>query len=183
MNPLAFFKWYRRLRGGYWALRNRWWVKVKRTDDHDEEHRTWQSARGMGISVVILMAATCWYVYAAPPPTTATVSFKWLPDTNDMAGLSTNDYCTNITVVFYQTKNINQPTNQWPVVDSVPVPILLSQGMPGAVWSHQFPVDGKAAFYAIVMTNGNGGSSPFSNLAPGLTGPNAGVIILPLKLQ
>ncbi len=185
MNILNRFAWYRRLRGGYWALTPKGkWVKATINDPHDEEHRTWQSARGMGISVAVLIIGTCLYVYAqaAAPPTTAVATFTWLPDTNDMAGLSTNAYVTNLTVLFYSTKNVNQPTNQWPIVAFTPLTPLLLQGPVGSLWTYSFPIDGKAAYYALTMTNLNGGASPFSNLAPGLTGPNTGTL-LPLKLQ
>ena len=121
-------------------------------------------------------------LYAAPPPTQAVATFSYLPDTNDMAGLSTNAYITNLAAVIYSTKNINQPTNQWPIVAWTPLTPLLLQGPVGTIWTYSFPMDGKAAFYALVLTNLNGGASPFSNLAPGLTGPNAGTL-LPLKLQ
>ena len=133
----------------------------------------------IGLSAVAVALVV---IHAAPPPTSVVATFNWLPDTNDMAGLSTNAYVTNITVVFYSTKNINQPTNQWPIIASTPMTPLLLQGPVGSQWTYSFPIDGKAAFYAIVMTNLNGGASPFSNLAPGLTGPNAGTL-LPLKLQ
>ena len=130
----------------------------------------------IGLSAIALAII----IHAAPPPTQAVAKFNWLPDTNDMAGLSTNDYKTNITAVIYSTPNINQPTNQWPVIASSLL-VSLVESPPG-IYTYSFPMDGKSRFYAVVMTNGNGGSSPFSNLAPGLTGPNAGVL-LPLKLQ
>jgi hypothetical protein len=185
MNPLNRFSWYRRLRGGYWVLlANGKWSKTTIDQPHDEEHRTWQSARGMGwlVTISVLSICTILIAQAAPPPTTAVATFNFLPDTNDMAGLTTNAYITNITVLFYSTKNVNQPTNQWPIVAWTPLVSLLPQGPVGSWWVYSFPIDGKAAFYALTMTNGNGGASPFSNLAPGLTGPNTGTI-LPLKLQ
>ena len=133
--------------------------------------------RIIGLSVVALALIA---IHAASPPTQAVAKFNWLPDTNDMAGLSTNDYKTNISAVIYSTPNINQPTNQWPVIASSLL-VSLVESPPG-IYTYSFPMDGKSRFYAVVMTNGNGGTSPFSNLAPGLTGPNAGVL-LPLKLQ
>jgi hypothetical protein len=132
----------------------------------------------IGLSAIALAII----IHAAPPPTQAVATFSFFPDTNDMAGLSTNDYITNITVVFFSTKNVNQPTNQWPVIASTPLTPLLLQGPVGTLWTYEFPMDGKSAFYALVMTNLNGGASPFSNLAPGLTGPNSG-ILFPLKLK
>ena len=117
---------------------------------------------------------------ALPSGNTVTINVKWLPDNTEMAGLSTNDYKTNISAVIYSTPNINQPTNQWPVIASSLL-VSLVESPPG-IYTYSFPMDGKSRFYAVVMTNGNGGTSPFSNLAPGLTGPNAGVL-LPLKLQ
>ncbi len=130
------------------------------------------------VSIGLLLIVA--HLWSAAPPTMAVATFKWLPDTNDMAGLSTNDYKTNITAVIYSTPNINQPTNQWPVIASAML-LSLVESPPG-IYTFAFPIDGKSRFYAVVMTNGNGGSSPFSNLAPGLTGPNAGTL-LPLKLQ
>jgi len=135
--------------------------------------RTTVSVLSLGILIAL----------AAPPATTVTIPMKWMPDPANMAGLSTNDYCTNIVALILSTTNVNQPTNQWPVVASVPVPNLLLQGQPGTIWNYTLQMDGQSRFYAIVMTNGNGGSSPFSNLAPGLTAPTAGTIPLPLKVQ
>ncbi len=132
------------------------------------------------LSIPVLIVAL--RIWAAAPPTQAVATFQWMPDPNDMAGLSTNDYCTNITTVIYSTQNVAIPTNLWPAIASVKVSTLLSQGPPGTLWTYQFPIDGKSRFYGFVMTNGNGGTSPFSNLAPGLTGPNAGTL-QPLKLQ
>ena len=115
----------------------------------------------------------------AASQSTVTLAFSWLPDNTQMAGLSTNDYCTNIFVVFYSTKNVNQPTNQWPVVSFTPMINLLSQGAPGTIWTNQLTMDGNSRFYSLTMTNGNGGASPFSNVAPGLISPLAGVLYNP----
>jgi hypothetical protein len=134
-------------------------------------------------TIALLSIGVALIALAAPLPNTVTVNFKWVPDNTQMAGLSTNDYCTNITALVLSTVNVNQPTNQWPVVAILSVASLLSQGPPGTIWTNQLQMDGNARFYAIVMTNGNGGSSPFSNLAPGLTAPTAGTIPLPLKVQ
>lgn len=135
------------------------------------------------LSVFALSMAVAALVFAAPPPNTVTASFKWLPDNSQMAGLSTNDYCTNIVVTFLSTVNVNIPTNNWPTVLFTPITAFLSQGPPGTTWTQQLSMDGNARFYAIVMTNNNGGSSPFSNLAPGLTAPLAGQIVQPLKVS
>lgn len=118
-------------------------------------------------------------ISAAPPPNNVTLFFSWLPDNTQMAGLSTNDYATNITVVFYSTKNVNIPTNNWPIIGSVSVNSLLSQGPVGSTWMWQMVSDGNSRFYGIVMTNNNGGASPFSNLAPGLVAPTTGTLLTP----
>ena len=113
--------------------------------------------RIIGLSVVALALIA---IHAASPPTQAVAKFNWLPDTNDMAGLSTNDYKTNISAVIYSTPNINQPTNQWPVIASSLLVSLVES--PAGTYTYAFPMDGKSRFYAVVMTNGNGGTSPWS---------------------
>jgi len=133
--------------------------------------------------IALAFVAIAVTVAAVNPPTQVILKWTWLPDNTQMAGLSTNDYCTNITVLVLSTPNVATPTNQWPVVASIPVTSLLPQGPPGSLWSFQLTMDGLSRFYALVNTNGNGGASPFSNLAPGLTPPTAGVIQLPLKVQ
>ena len=130
------------------------------------------------IAAIIAIAAI-----AASGPSNVTIYFKWLPDNTQMAGLSTNDYCTNISALVLSTPNVAVPTNLWPVVATLPVSPLLSQGPPGTTWSTVLQMDGQSRFYAVVMTNQNGGTSPFSNLAPGLTPPAAGTIPQPLKVQ
>ena len=132
------------------------------------------------IAAIIAIAAVA---IAAPGPNSVTIYFKWLPDNTQMAGLSTNDYCTNISALVLSTPNVAVPTNLWPVVATLPVSPLLSQGPPGTTWSTVLQMDGQSRFYAVVMTNQNGGTSPFSNLAPGLTPPAAGTIPQPLKVQ
>ena len=133
--------------------------------------------------ITLASVAIALTILAVNPPTQVTLQWTWLPDNTQMAGLSTNDYCTNITVLVLSTPNVTTPTNQWPVVASIPVTNLLSQGAPGSLWTLQITMDGLSRFYAIVNTNGNGGASPFSNLAPGLTAPAPGKIQLPLRVQ
>ncbi len=131
------------------------------------------------IAVVLSVIGIVFLVRAAPQPNNVTLYFSWLPDNSQMAGLSTNDYCTNITVVFYSTVNVNIPTNNWPIIGSVPVTSLLAQGPVGTVWTNRSQSDGNSRFYGFVMTNNNGGCSPFSNLAPGLVSPTSGTLLLP----
>lgn len=134
------------------------------------------------LSIPFGLIFACAVAMAVLPDSTVFFSFKWLPDQTQMAGLSTNEYSTNITVTIVSTVNVATPTNQWPVVAAFPMSVFMTQGPPGTIWTNQLAMDGLSRFYAIVMTNGNGGSSPFSNLAPGLTAPVAGVL-LPLKVQ
>ena len=131
------------------------------------------------ITIGLSVLGIVFLVRAAPQPNKVTLCFTWLPDNTQMAGLSTNDYCTNITVVFYSTVNVNIPTNNWPIIGSVPVTNLLSQGPVGTVWTNQSVSDGNSRFYAFTLTNNNGGAAPFSNLAPGLVSPTSGALLMP----
>lgn len=132
------------------------------------------------LSILLILIVS--RAFAVLPTTTVLLSFKWLPDNTQMAGLSTNDYCTNITATFRSTTDVSLPTNLWPVVSFVPLTNFFNQGPLGSTWTNQIVIDGASRFWGVVMTNGNGGASPFSNLAPGLSAPAAGVL-MPLVVK
>jgi len=128
------------------------------------------------LSLLLLSAST---VFA----TEVYESFSFVPNTNYMAGLSTNDYTTNLVVNILSTVNVNTPSNQWNIVVSTPMQQYLSQGPVGSTWTNLIVTDAKARFYTIQITNYNGVFSPFSVLAPALPAVEAGLIVQPLKVK
>lgn len=114
---------------------------------------------------------------AAPPSVPVTLSFTWTPSQAEMAGLSTNDYATNIVFVILSTVNVTQPTNQWPQVAVLPAPQFLNQGPVGTLWTNQMPFDGASRFFALIVSNTTSTTTSFfSNLAPWFQSSLPGVL-------
>lgn len=91
-----------------------------------------------------------------------TLVWTWAPSTNEMGGLSTNDYATNVWFQLVATTNITMPMTNWTVV---------IDHVPASPWQTQYnaqiglPSNGAPQFYAgRTMTLRD--VSPFSNVAP-----------------
>ena len=111
------------------------------------------------------------------------LSFVFVPNTNFMAGLGTNDYTTNLVVNIQSTTNVNTPTNQWTTVISTPMQQYLTQGPVGSTWTNILFTDAKARFYTIQITNYNGVSSSFTQPAPALSAVEPASLNQPLKVK
>ena len=93
-----------------------------------------------------------------------------------MVGLSTNDYCTNITIVVYTHTNLAVPMTNWFYSTNWNAASFLTQGPIGSMWNGIVPTDGNARWYTIQITNNNGIVSPFSKPAVLLTQPQIPVV-------
>jgi len=114
---------------------------------------------------------------AAGTASNRTLQFKWAPNPVDLGGMSTNDYCTNITIVAFSVTDCTVPTNLWPAVASWPATYFLNQGPPGSQWAAVVQTDQSVRFYMLAATNGSGVASPFSNAATWVPAPPAGVVL------
>lgn len=111
----------------------------------------------------LVLLLSCLSVHAAQ----ITLGFTWKPSVQETAGLTMNDYSTNIVFVFLSTTDVTQPTNTWPAFATIAATSFTNQNPIGLLWTNQFVADGSSRFYAIVVSNvTSGGTSPFSNLAP-----------------
>jgi hypothetical protein len=92
---------------------------------------------------------------------TVTITTSLALDNTQMGGMSTNDYCTNLVLVIYSSKNITTPTNLWPVVQVTPCSQLLPQGLPPTPWTNALAIDNSTRFYSAQVTNYNNEAGPF----------------------
>lgn len=131
--------------------------------------------------LAILFCCSAISLQAAPPAVSITLSFKWYPGQGELAGLSTNDYLTNIVFNLVSTPDVTMPTNQWPVFATWTATQFTNQGPAGSVWTNTITMADQSRFFAIVVSNiAVGAVSPFSNLAPWFQPPIPGVL-LPLR--
>lgn len=90
-----------------------------------------------------------------------TVTWTWQPTPEEMGGLSTNDYCTNVWFQLLSCTNVTMPMTNWTIV---------LDNIPSAPWKTQYvaqvglPSNSGPQFYAgRTLTVRD--KSPFSNVA------------------
>lgn len=126
---------------------------------------------------LLLFPLLCLSLCAAPISTNVTFYFHW-PGPSDFAGMTTNDYMTNIMFYIYSTTNTANPVTTWPLYSTWQGTMFLVQGPIGSQWTNTIPVDFTGARFfsmrAYSPRAAGGGYSPFSAvdfiLAPLVTG-------------
>lgn len=120
----------------------------------------------MKIRAILIIAAAILGL-AAVPSNTVTLVFTMQIDPNTLGGASASVIGSNFTAVIYSTTSVTTPTNQWPVVATIPAgPLISTQGPPGTLWTNQITTDTSTRFYLLQWTNTvNGGAGPFSPVA------------------
>lgn len=130
--------------------------------------------------IILSTLLVCGWAHAAGANTNrVSLGFTWVPLVSDMAGLSTNEYLTNITFRVYSTTNVALPLANWTQLAEWPAVNFLSQGPCGALWISQVTVDGASRFYVArsFSSKASGdGLSPFSNTDFQLALPPSGTI-------
>lgn len=132
------------------------------------------------IALTLTTAAIVLAVRATVPvvPTTVRVVFTMNVDTNYLGGLTPSQFGSNFTALVWSTTDITVPTNQWPIVMTIPCgPLIAAQGPPGTWWTNPLVTDSSTRFYIFAYSNNaNGGVGPFSNLAPYFYRPPPGTV-------
>ena len=107
-----------------------------------------------------------------------TFSIKYVPSTQEMAGLSTNAYATNLVFILVSTTDVTQPTNQWPITATWTATSMTNQGPLGSVWTNNASSDSQSRFFALMATNTTSGTvGPFSDAKPFFQAPGQGLIL------
>lgn len=116
---------------------------------------------------LLLLPFLCLSLHAAGPTTNnVTFYFHWFGP-QDYAGLTTNDFFSQVTFRVYSSTNVSLPMNQWPLYATWAGLPFLNQGPVGTQWTNQIAVTFTSArFFAFTVFHPKaaGGESPFSNL-------------------
>jgi hypothetical protein len=107
-------------------------------------------------------------------PQQITFSWTWKPDPNDLGGLSTSDYYTNITFNLWTSTNVTTPTANWVLATNWPASPLTVDS--AGNWTASANLDGQTRFYLLTVNALGGGQSPFSNLASWVAKPPPGLL-------
>ena len=112
----------------------------------------------------------------ATAQTPKTVLMNWHPDPNQMGGLSTNDYLTNIVFVIRSSTDIRTTPTTWQVLTNSEASTYTAQILAGAPIAITVNIDSITRFYVANATSKNGGVGPFSNVGVWVPGPPGGAI-------
>ena len=120
------------------------------------------------ISLLLALTVSAFAAGVNTNAPTVVLKWNWAPRPQDLGGMSTNDYLTNLTFAIYSTPNCTVALTNWPMLTNVAA--LVAQ-VGTTNFELAIPIDGQTRFYVGKAKARTQGESDFSGVAVWVPAP------------